>query len=458
MKRIFLFLLTLAAAASCSKEPAPTPGGADAAIRVVAGVAATRAVADASTGLRGASFIVVEGGATAPSFAGGTAYTGDVAATTGVVTFTSNPVPAYNRNGQNAWFAAYAPGKARTDNAVEWTIDGKTDIMVTNAVWNAGKHSAPVSRGLNFNHRLAQVEVICRAESGAAISAVRAAWGNITKIEFVGAPTTMKYDLSAAPAVTVSGSADFALLADYDGTAFAPTAIPENANTAANAVAMLAPVTPTISESFTLKVTTAGASGISGAASAPITLEIPVSLAGSPSPMTAGRKHEVTLTFKADSRKIAVTATAITPWGTGYSGGSDVEFPKPAVNDYYYSDGTFSTALDTGKSVEGVIFWTDPDDPKHFKIVALTEETKQWSTSRFDVGTGAYSALRSDLKNPTIDDTARQNGKANRKLLGQWIANTGVNTTDQKIENFPAFHHCDLMGGVTAGTCLRSTS
>lgn len=311
MKRILLSLLTLTVLASCSKEPATTPVAADGIIRVVAGVAATRAVADASTGLTGASFIVVKGNQTPPSFAGGTAYMGDVAAVSGEVTFTAGGIPTYDLDGQHAWFVAFVPGGALTDNVIEWTIDGKTDIMVTNNVWDAGTYFDSAWRGLNFNHRLSQVEVVCQSESEAPLSAVRDNWGEITKIEFVGASTTMKYDLSATPVVSVSGSADLPLLADYNGTPFASIPIPASGNTTANVVAMLAPVKPTATESFRLRVTT---SGTKSDAATPITMEIPVSLNGSAAAMTAGRKHKVTLTFRAKTELINVTVTYDDDW------------------------------------------------------------------------------------------------------------------------------------------------
>ena len=442
MKKIFLSLLALAALASCSKEPAPTPDAADGRIRIVAGVAATRAVADATTGLTGASFVVVEGGATAPaSFAGGTAYTGDVAAASGEVTFTSAAAPSYNLSDANAWLAAYAPGGALTGDAIEWPIDGRTDIMVTNTVWNAGKYTAPVSTGLNFNHQLSQVEVICRAESGAAASAVRAAWGDITKIEFMGAPAKMKYDLRGTPAVTTSGSADFALLADYDGTVFTPVAIPENGNATANAVAMLAPVAATGAESFRLKVTTAGAAA---ATPTPIEMEIPVSLDGSAAAMTAGRRHVVTLSFRAESRKIEIAATTVEEWSAGGTGSGDAEFPMPPkVNYYYYADGTTSKTLKSDRTAEGIVFWVDDADPWHFKVVSKGEAAgKEWGPQPSDFSGAEYAAIR--IADPATDlaALALQNGRTNRQIVGRWIdANAGKTITD-----FPAFKACDDMG------------
>ena len=368
MKKILIFLLALA---SCSKELGTTPTANDGRIHIVAGVdgSKTRAIADASTGLTGASFVIVESATTPASFAGGTVYTGDVAATSGEVTFTSNPAPTYNLNDQNAWLAAYAPGGALTNDAIEWTIDGKTDILVTNTIWDAGKYSAPVTTGLNFNHLLTRIEVKVQAEPGAALGAVQDAWGEITKIEFVDAPEKMKYDLSDIPTVTTSGNANVPLLKDYDGTAFVQTAIPANGAAEMVGVAMLAPVTPTATESFKLKITTAK----------PVTAEILVSLDGSKAAMTAGHTHTVALTFKANAKEIEVATSTIDGWGTGASGDSDVEVPVvPVVGNYVYDDGSFSKRLDAAKTPVGVVFWVNPDDADNFKIVSLDETSIEW--------------------------------------------------------------------------------
>ena len=430
MKKILFSLLALLALVSCSKEPGTTPTATDGRIRVVAGIDGAKGSAipaaptaagaskglsnvptgpmDATTGLTGASFVIVESATTPTSFVGGTVYTGDVAATSGEVTFTSTPVPAYNPNDQNAWLAAYAPGGALTADAIEWTIDGKTDILATNTVWNAGKYTAPVTTGLNFNHLLARVQVTCQAEAGAALGAVQDAWGEITKIEFVDAPEKMKYDLSAAPTVSTSGSANFPLLKDYDGTAFARTAVPANGNTTVAAVAMLAPVAPTAVASFKLRITT----------SKPLTAEIPISLGGSQSPITAGYTHTVTLTFKADAREIEVFSTAIEPWGAGYTGGGDMEVPIfPSVGNYVYDDSSFSKKLQGGKTPVGIIFWVNPDDDKNFKAVSLDETMQQWSSEKVIIGA-----------------TGTTNGAENMaviKAIADWH------------DNYPAFAWCD---------------
>lgn len=330
MKRIFTFLAAAAALAACSKEGQEPIAPNDGEIRIYTGVDApgTKAVVDAATGMTEATFVMKEAtAAPAADFSGGTVYKGSVAATNGKVTFAGS-APTYNHNDDNAYFVAYYPGNALNGNAVNWTVDGKTDILVTDAIWDAGKYSAPLTGAtgtkLNFNHQLSQVEVVCKAEAGAAHSVVKAAWGKIRKIEFLNAPATVTYSLAGAPAVSAAGSADFTLLKNYNDSnnAFEAIDIPENTNTTANAMAMLYPVAPGAGESFKLKVTTAGPAGGSA-----IAVEVPVSLGGNKTAMGKGQTHTVTLTFEADALNIAVSDTTIDNWGDGADGDSGVVKP-----------------------------------------------------------------------------------------------------------------------------------
>lgn len=92
------------------------------------------------------------------------------------------------------------------------------------------------------------------------------------------------------------------------------------------------------------------------------------------------------------------------------------------VGDYYYSDGTWSTDLDAGKTCIGIIFQVNLDG-KSGKIVSLNEsETKlAWATQ------GATNAAQA------TNATDLANGAVNM---------TTIKTLDPDYSDFPAFKWC----------------
>lgn len=61
----------------------------------------------------------------------------------------------------------------------------------------------------------------------------------------------------------------------------------------------------------------------------------------------------------------------------------EVIFPIAHIGDYFYSDKTYSTNLNTSKTVIGIVFWVDPADPTKGKVVSLDESaTMVWSTEK----------------------------------------------------------------------------
>lgn len=330
MKHIFISLLVVVALSSCSKDEPREPYSNEGTIRIYTGVEApgSKAVISAATGMSEAAFVAKEGTVSPMNdFSGGTFYKGAVEATSGKVTF-SGTAPGYNVNDNNTYFVAYYPAQTLAGDVATWPINGYTDIMITNTIWDAGRYSSPhtgaTGAKLNFNHQLSQVEVVCKAEAGSAHSVVKAAWGRITAIEFLAAPTTLTYTLTTVPTVTATGSAAFAMLKSYSntGNTFDPIDIPANGNVSVNAVAMLYPVAPTASESFRLKVYTEGPAGGSA-----IAVEVPVDLGASQAGMVRGQTHKVTLSFSSDTRYISASATTIDNWQDGASGDSGIIKP-----------------------------------------------------------------------------------------------------------------------------------
>lgn len=339
MKTIFISLLAVAALAGCSKSETQRPGQgqpSDGVIRVFAGVEApTKAVVSQVTGVDGVAFRLIHAAAKPIDFSTASDMTGNIAAGSesagGAVTFSA--APNYEQeNDHNAWFIGYYPVGTVNGNVVTWTVDGTTDILLTEAVWDAGKYSAPKTTGMTFKHQLSQVEVVCHAVSGSAISAVRAAWGKIKSISFVDAPETLTFDYSdmnAAPlAANGATKALKALFADYEGAAITAFEIPESGDGDIRARAMLAPTAKLDnSTSFKLQVVTEGPTDEAGD---DITAIVNVKIGASGAEdMVKGKTHKVTLTFQIDGQKIVADQTTIDKWEAGSEGSGDVSKPTP---------------------------------------------------------------------------------------------------------------------------------
>lgn len=325
---MIISLLLLALSASCSKQAPESPAQpGDGVIRIFTGIEnpGTKAVATQASGLTGAAFRLIHAAAQPADFSTATALTGDIAATSGAVTFAA--APGYDTaNDHNAWFIGYYPAGTVSGSTVTWDVDGKTDILRTESVWDAGKYSDPKTTGMTFNHQLSQVEVVCEAVGGAALTAVRSAWGKIKRISFVDAPTQLTFDFAAMSVAAGSTKADIALAADYEGTAFPATDIPANGNSEVNARAMLIPVNKADNDkSFELEIVTEGPTTDPGD---DITSVVAVKIgAGNAGDMAKGNIHKVTLTFQIDGKNIEAGETTITAWVPGPEGSGSVVKP-----------------------------------------------------------------------------------------------------------------------------------
>ena len=313
MKRILMMACAVAALASCSKETnEPTMQG-NASIKansVIEGVT-TRAITGTDAALSDIVFLRQDDASSnlgTFDFSSSATISGIRAASGGAITF--NPDQKYDQvNDETSYILGYHPTGTLNNKVVTWTPDGATDILMTD-VWNAGRYSAPITTGMTFRHILARIEVICKAESGAALSVVQAMWGNIESIKFASALPTMTYTYSTNVVDATGSAADFTLLNGdtYATGAFTAVAIPANNSTAVTASAMLP---PTASTGISLKVKTVDQSEIT----------VPIALSGN---FVNGKIHKVTLTFNADGKKIDATASTIEDWTTGETGSGDV--------------------------------------------------------------------------------------------------------------------------------------
>lgn len=92
---------------------------------------------------------------------------------------------------------------------------------------------------------------------------------------------------------------------------------------------------------------------------------------------------------------------------------------KAKVGDYYYEDGTWSTAYDNQKTCIGIVYEVSADG-KSGKIMGLTQtNSEKWSTENIETG----------ANNPT-------DGRANMTTIANLIANSGGS---KSWDNYPVF-------------------
>lgn len=460
-------MLILAAAASCTKDEAPGIP-ADGRIRITAAIAGAAAPA-ASAAASGASPQAVRTDASAPqtrgvvvgseaqtglvllrlddasdtapaSFAGAACITADRAADGTLSNFST--AQNYALTDANAWFTGFHPAGTQSAERTSWTISagGTQDILLTTEAWSAGRYTAPVTTGMVFDHVLACLKVNCTADALRPLGAVQASWGKITKIELLETADAATYTY-ADRTMAFSGSTALALSQADCQTAF--SAVTLDATNQLCAGGMFAPA---VSGTAPVKLKIYSEKKTSG-------VEVAVQLrdGAADKGFTAGMTHTVTLVFDAVSVRVASTVSTA-DWSvngntTGEIGTEPSVPPAaPALYDYYYSDGTTSATFDASKTAEGIVYWIDSGYSSHFKVISLMDTHLMWSTSEFDVGTGTYADIRDGAATGTVNSVARVIGRANRELLGRWIADGAVNTTGKTIDDFPAFKYCDEMG------------
>ena len=370
-QKTILLTATLFILAACSQSEIETEEQAPKEIKATSVIegAATRAIIDGDVALTGLTFLRKDvsvsttdantGGHT--DFSNPTIYTGGSRAQGGAITFCSGDgatTPEYDKENKKSFFVGFTTeGKKAKEQQTEnsntafvWTIDGKTDILLTD-VWDAGTYENHSSlQEMKFQHKLSRLEVFCVAEDGSALEAVRAAWGNVTAIQVVSnvyPEMTYTYQNNTVSYTGTSGS--FSLLDSYDnGSSTLNVTIHDKDYGKANrangeqspaptpdAVAMIAPITATTgnpsSYSFQLKITTSGETGMAATkvdTESEIEQTVNVNLGSSNASMEAGKIHKVVLTFKADGRTISCESSSIEAWDTtGNSGTGEIVKP-----------------------------------------------------------------------------------------------------------------------------------
>ncbi len=116
---------------------------------------------------------------------------------------------------------------------------------------------------------------------------------------------------------------------------------------------------------------------------------------------------------------VAVGQAVITATADGVEGTCVVDVnAKPSIGDFYYSDGTYSVALDTDKTPIGIVFWTGNPAAEdqalraahpnciNGLVVALKEEKGDWQTNyaAYDGYIGPWIEANTDYLSPATAD------------------------------------------------------
>lgn len=149
----------------------------------------------------------------------------------------------YYHKTKNTYFFGYAPDVASGMYGLEWNVDGKKDIIVSDKIFDAGSYANPLMPTIRFKHALVQIEIVCAAQAGY-VEQVKERWGQIEYIKYADAATTIAFsdndeELWPRPNYSYTENMPF-LQADYS-TDFVPTDIPAPDNTAVTAAGMFAP-------------------------------------------------------------------------------------------------------------------------------------------------------------------------------------------------------------------------
>ncbi|WP_295940650.1 fimbrillin family protein [uncultured Alistipes sp.] len=160
-----------------------------------------------------------------------------------------------------------------------------------------------------------------------------------------------------------------------------------------------------------------------------------------------GKRHPWTITLK----KSGLTATpgSITDWeGKDDDPIEGVTGVMYKVGDYYpdpkvqYDPASPGTVL-RGTAATGVVFWTDPSDRRHGKIVSLDHGTNlRWDQNNEGTNVGLY-----DTKATSTTD-----GLANMAAVKAFISANGKNWS----WHFPALAWCDRKNGTQGTTSYAS--
>lgn len=289
MKKIIFSIIIAVAAVGCSKQQTERHTGNEILIGAsVGGVSASKAPVDNWSIVRGLCIVRIDDTQMPTNINGTPEYLTMNRVSGGHIS--EFDLPQYYHLTKNTYLWGFYP-KAQNylDNLIEWIVDGKTDILVTDKIYDVGTDANPIKANLAFKHVLTQIKVICRADAGQQ-EATKLRWGKITSIKFANAETSLRLDKNNPtlwPASPETMLMEIPLLQSDSETDFEPIEIPNQNNTEVNAAGMFFPSTEMQGgRVFKLKVYSEKMDAF----------EVVVDL-GAGNKLTAGKRHTVTLVF-----------------------------------------------------------------------------------------------------------------------------------------------------------------
>lgn len=324
MKKIIYSALAIAAMVSCTSQEELIENGDLVEIKLQGGISAVETKAPVGTNAVLNPFTLLRYDASPkPDFTTAQTSTEQYEAASmteaGAITIATTSV-YYDKEGKNTYFAGFYPNATTlpdpATNEIQFTIDGKTDILATNLI-DAGTKGAPATtQELQFAHMLSQLVFEIKAATAADVDY----FGTVTSITIKeqAKSGTLKLGDNSAFTADESSKGDIPVYkkdantgADTDDTALT-WAIPTDAAQACG-YAIVAPQTAA-SVDYILEVVT------SKIPSQTIKVTVNKNASGGEGAAPAGKKTTITLTFS--QRLIEGTSGAISEWGSDGGSGS----------------------------------------------------------------------------------------------------------------------------------------
>lgn len=301
MKKIIFSIIIAVAAVGCSKQQTERHTGNEILIGAsVGGVSASKAPVDNWSIVRGLCIVRIDDTQMPTNINGTPEYLTMNRVSGGHIS--EFDLPQYYHLTKNTYLWGFYP-KAQhyLDNLIEWIVDGKTDILVTDKIYDVGTDANPIKANLAFKHVLTQIKVICRADAGQQ-EATKLRWGKIKSIKVKETEILLRLDKTKLwPEAESSTKGALPLVKPDYLTDFESIDIPDENNNIPNAAGMCFP-SRTVQDGrvFSLLIETEKLG----------TVEVVVDL-GAGKKLEAAKKHTITLIF---SHRWILFKTAIDDW------------------------------------------------------------------------------------------------------------------------------------------------